>query len=60
MVDALRDRVGRTAQRDGPFRRVWQHFARDLDRAAGDLADLLDLGATLTWRIEVEKSQFRI
>lgn len=45
VVDALRDLLGGAAQRDGALRRVGQHLAGHLDRAAGRLPDLLDFAA---------------
>lgn len=47
MIYALRDRLAGAGYGYRAFRRIRQHLGCDLDRGAGDLADLLDLGAAL-------------
>ena len=47
VVDALGDGVAGARDGDGALGRVGQHLRGDDDRSAGDLADLLDLGAAL-------------
>lgn len=47
MIYALRNRLAGTRYGYRAFRRIRQHLGRDLDGGAGDLADLLDLGAAL-------------
>lgn len=47
VVDALCDRLPGARDRDGPLRGIRQHVRGNLDRNAGDLADLLNLRAPL-------------
>lgn len=47
MIYALRDRLAGAGYGYRAFRGIGQHLRGDLDGGAGDLADLLDLGAPL-------------
>lgn len=47
MIYALRDGLAGARYGDRTLRRIRQHVGGDLDRGAGHLADLLDLGPTL-------------
>lgn len=47
MIYALRDRFASAGYGYRAFRRIGQHLGGDLDGGAGNLANLLDLGAAL-------------